>query len=94
MRERQHLDSCLLSGFAKKREAAENSLRPLPAQGKVALKKQVPRDRRTGAATRAACPQVAPNNQGLTTCVVSRLGEEAGGGREEGLRFGRTETRG
>lgn len=43
VRERQHVDSCLLSGFAKKREVAENSLRPLPAQGKVALKKQVPR---------------------------------------------------
>lgn len=51
---------------------------PSQLRGKWHSRNRFPGDR-TGAAAQAACPQAAANNWGLITCVVSRLGEEAGG---------------
>lgn len=42
-----HMASCLLSGFEKRREVAENNLSPLPAHGKV-VQETGSRDERRG----------------------------------------------
>lgn len=72
--------SCLLSGFEKRREVVENSPRPLPAHGKVALKKWGPRGGRRGLQPQPVCGWLLIPGLNHIYCFLA--GEDAGSGEK------------